>query len=340
MDTTREPGRMTPSSRLRHKRGLLEQPRKRAGEARWVMEEREGSAMNCAPSPILAILFADICGSVRLYELKGDAEAQRMTAWSIRIMAETTRLSGGRLVGTRGDGVMSTFATANAAYEAALEMQRAHRSTPISIRVGVGIGPVIEEDGEIFGDAANTAARITALARSGEILMTEETVSLLDTDHLASTHLFDTTTVRGKSRPIRIYRAIVEEATQATLSAPPRALDLAHARSHALLLSCATGKQIRVDREGQAVVMGRDEQCDLVVDGPYASRRHAVVEAKRDKFVLTDESTNGTFVVNQDNEVAFLRRDAMTLQGQGLILFGGEPGSTGTAHVAYRCLLV
>ena len=86
--------------------------------------------------------------------------------------------------------------------------------------------------------------------------------------------------------------------------------------------------------------MGRDEQCDLVVDAPYASRRHAVVEAKRDKFVLTDESTNGTFVVNQDNHVTFLKRDALTLQGQGFILFGEEPGDTGAAHVTYRCLLV
>jgi adenylate cyclase len=296
--------------------------------------------MSLAPSPILAILFADICGSVRLYELKGDAEAQRLTAWSIRTMVETTRLFGGRLIGTRGDGVMSTFPTANAAYEAAVDMQHAHRGAPITIKVGIGIGPVIEEDGEIFGDAANTAARITALARSGEILMTEETVNLLDTDHLTSTRLFDTTTVRGKSRPVGIYRAIVEEATQATLSPPPRGLEPAHARHHVLLLSCATGREIRVDREGQAVIMGRDERCDLVVDGPYASRRHAVVEAKRDRFVLIDESINGTFVVNQNNEVAFLRRDALTLQGQGLILFGGEPGTIGTAHVAYRCLLV
>jgi adenylate cyclase len=296
--------------------------------------------MSPVPSSILAVLFADIYGSVRLYELKGDAEAQRLTAWSIRTMSETTRLFGGRLVGTRGDGVMSTFGTANAAYQAGLEMQRAHRGTPTPIKVGIAIGPVIEENGEVFGDAANTAARITALARPGEILMTEETVSLLDADELASTRLFDTTTVKGKSRPVRIYRALSERVTKATLLPPPRGLDLTHARCYALLLSCAKGKQIRVDREGQAVVMGRDEQCDLVVDGPYASRRHAVVEAKRDKFVLTDESTNGTFVVNEDNHVTFLKRDALTLQGQGYILFGEEPGDTGAAHVAYRCLLV
>ena len=144
--------------------------------------------------------------------------------------------------------------------------------------------------------------------------MTEETVSLLDADELASTRLFDTTTVKGKSRPVRIYRALAARVTKATLLSPPRGLDPTHAVTH--LLSCGKGKQIRVDREGQAVVMGRDEQCDLVVDAPYASRRHAVVEAKRDKFVLTDESTNGTFVVNQDNHVTFLKRD-VNLTGQG-----------------------
>ena len=58
--------------------------------------------MSPVPSSILAVLFADIYSSVRLYELKGDAEAQRLTAWSIKTMCEITRLFGGRLVGTRG----------------------------------------------------------------------------------------------------------------------------------------------------------------------------------------------------------------------------------------------
>ena len=293
--------------------------------------------MSPAPSPILAILFADICGSVRLYELKGDAEAQRLTAWSIRTGRNHAafRRPPDRYPRRWRDEHLSD---GERRLRGRRRYEHAHRGAPITIKVGIGIGPVIEEDGEVFGDAANTAARITALARSGEILMTEETVNLLDTDYLASTRLFDTTTVKGKSHPIAIYRAIVEEATQATLSPPPRGAEATQARHHVLLLSCASGQQIRVDREGQAVVMGRDRLCDLVVDGPYASRRHAVVEAKRDKFVLIDESINGTFVVNQDNEVAFLRRETLTLQGQGLILFGGEPGSIGTAHVAYRCL--
>ena len=234
---------------------------------------------------------------------------------------------------------MSTFPTANAAYQAAIEMQCAHQGAPLSIKVGIGIGPVIEENGEIFGDAANTAARITDLARRGEILMTEEAVSLLDADQLASTRLFDTTTVKGKLRPVRIYRALFERVTKATLLPPPHGRDVTHARRYALLLSCPAGKQIRVDREGQAVVMGRDEQCDLVVHGPYASRRHAVIEAKRDRFVLTDESTNGTFVISQNNDVAFLRRDALTLQAQGLILLGEQSGSEVT-HVAYKCVLL
>lgn len=297
--------------------------------------------MSPAPSPVLTILFADICGSVRLYELMGDAEAQRLTARSIRTMTETTRLHGGRLIGTRGDGVMSAFPNANAAYDAALEMQRAHHAGSVSIKVGVGTGPVIEEDGDIFGDAANTAARITALGRAGEILMTEDTVSSLDADHLARIRLFDTTTIKGKSSPVRIYRAMMENVTQEMYRPSTDAARPVSPRHPAMLLSWATGKQIRMDREGQAVVMGRDERCDLVVDARYASRRHAVVEAKRDRFVLTDESTNGTYVVSQDHHVSFLRRESLTLQGRGYILFGEEPGSDIPAGgVAYWCLPV
>ena len=104
--------------------------------------------MSPVPSSILAVLFADIYSSVRLYELKGDAEAQRLTVVDQDHVRHHARLFGGRLVGTRGDGVMSTFGTANAAYGAGLEMQRAHRGTPTPIKVGIAIGPVIEENGE------------------------------------------------------------------------------------------------------------------------------------------------------------------------------------------------
>ena len=56
-----------------------------------------------------------------------------------------------------------------------------------------------------------------------------------------------------------------------------------------------------------------------MVKGNLISRLHARVETNRNKFMLIDQSTNGTFVLGKDGEEAFVRRDSMQLRGEGLI---------------------
>jgi len=69
-------------------------------------------------------------------------------------------------------------------------------------------------------------------------------------------------------------------------------------------------------------VMGRDLSCSLVVSDKMASRQHAYIELRQEKFFLVDQSTNGTFV-QPDGEAEFvLRREEMLLQGSGRIAFG------------------
>ena len=168
--------------------------------------------------------------------------------------------------------------------------------------------------------------------------MTEETIQLLDAPYVKATRLFDTTTVRGKLKPVRIYCATSEEETQVTQLWAGLERSAARGGCHVLLLSYGPDSRLRLEREAQTAVLGREIECDIVVDSRYASRRHAVVMAKRDKFTLTDTSTNGTFVLNQDNDIAFLKREALTLQGQGLIFLGAEPSAETATAVAYRCL--
>ena len=83
--------------------------------------------MNGVSSSFLAVLFADVCGSVSLYETMGDAAAQGLVKGSLQTMAEITRSHRGRLIGTRGDDILGVFPSANVAFAAALEMQNAHR---------------------------------------------------------------------------------------------------------------------------------------------------------------------------------------------------------------------
>ena len=107
------------------------------------------------------------------------------------------------------------------------------------------------------------------------------------------------------------------------------------------------GLRLRLRYQGQEVVvtdgranitMGRAEENDLVVKGNLISRLHARVEFNRNKFMLIDQSTNGTFVLGKDGEEAFVRRDSMQIRGEGLIGLGKAPDSNSCLLYTSRCV--
>ena len=92
----------------------------------------------------LAILFADVVGSTRLYELMGDLRARDMVAICIDVMRTATEQNQGTVIKTMGDEVMSTFADADQALNAAAQMQQQisrHsqlkvEGQPVALRIG------------------------------------------------------------------------------------------------------------------------------------------------------------------------------------------------------------
>src|SRR3989475_12244490 len=123
----------------------------------------------------LAVLFADITGSTRLYEKLGNARALECVGLCLNIMREPTLGCGGRVVQTIGDEVLCVFPTASAATQAAAEMQsRLEMQEPVSgqrlqIHIGLQFGPVLEEGQDVFGDCVNVAARMVKMAKPPRI---------------------------------------------------------------------------------------------------------------------------------------------------------------------------
>ena len=70
-----------------------------------------------------------------------------------------------------------------------------------------------------------------------------------------------------------------------------------------------------------ALNMGRDPNCEVAIRDRRASRNHAKIERRGEKFVLTDQSTNGTYVTFTGEPELFLRREELVLRGSGLICF-------------------
>ncbi len=241
-----------------------------------------GSSMAGA-SMDATILFADICNSVRLFDTLGDEQAHRYAVDSLQIMATMVTQFDGQVWRTLGDGVLSTFPDPDRAFLAAIGMQQKHRAGPIAIKVGFSHGHLIEDGGELFGDAANLAARITALARPGEILLGEEAVRALSDRHSGAVEMLISTLVKGKKKPVKIYRAIEKSDLQATQQISLELSQSSKMKVRTLVVSGADGVETRLTPESEAIIIGRAPGCELFADSPLASRRHATIDPRGEK---------------------------------------------------------
>ncbi len=75
-------------------------------------------------------------------------------------------------------------------------------------------------------------------------------------------------------------------------------------------------------------MLGRGIDCELIIQGELISRYHSKVEHRRGKFIITDQSTNGTFIKTEDGLDIFLRREELALYGAGYISLGKQVDRT------------
>jgi adenylate cyclase len=285
-----------------------------------------------------AVLFVDISGSTRLYETLGDHEALARVGRTMAMLSRVCADCDGRVIKTAGDGAMCMFETADAALRASRLMQEktADQLEPgapgLGIHIGCHFGPVLEEAGDLFGDTVNLAARVAGLAKSGQIITTEDTVAKLSPALAERARRLDGVPVKGKRKIVTIFEFLWQDSDE--LTALSTRLD--HNRAASLALAYE-GRTWRCEGPGELTI-GRDGTCDVVVGDRKASRLHARVERRRDKFVLIDHSSNGTWVqVAGETEVVVLRREELMLRGTGLIGIGHSPVDGEGAPVTFSC---
>ena len=269
----------------------------------------------------LAILFVDICDSTELYDTAGDAQARRLIESCVLSLAETSAAEGGRVVKTLGDGLLCMFPTADAALNAAVSMRTSVKDGPLSLRVGFHVGPVIESEGDVFGDTVNIAARVVSFAKPDEVLFTESSVEHLSPAARLGTRFLDQASFKGKSEPVSIYGLAPLEADHTVMTSASRPT----LRAEAHLLLRHGSRLFKIGSRGPKTSIGRDPQCDFVIDRPQISRWHATIEPKQERYYLLDQSTNGTFVVLASNDSVYLKRESLQLVGKGALSLGRPP---------------
>ena len=276
----------------------------------------------------VAIVFADVVGSTHLYEALGDDRARETVQRCLDIMKDATEQFGGSVIKTMGDEVMSTFPSADDAMNAASQMQQGITNNPnltgdgtgVSIRIGCHYGPVVSQDRDIFGVAVSDASRMTSRAKAGQILTTGITVEQLSGEWKGLVRQIDVTTVRGRSDEVAVFE-VLWQPEEATSMLP--AVDVMPRRQAVSLSLAYNDQQVTMSESTlKNATIGRADDNDLVVKGNLISRLHARIELVRNRFMLVDESTNGTFVQRDDGEESYVRRDSVELSGSGIISLG------------------
>ena len=283
----------------------------------------------------LTVLFADLAGSTKLYQTRGDVEAHQLVADSLQCMRDVVEGRGGKLLRTVGDAVLASFEQTDAAYQAAVDIQSEHLALKLSVRVGFHHGEVIPDAGDVYGNAVNLAARVAAFAEADEICTTEDAVAQLSIKHRSRARYLDHVDFKGISAPMQVYRIqwTDDSAETAIVAAESRTQRY---QSNLVLDLLIDAKRIRIDSESPVFTFGRAFDNNVIVDIESASRNHAKIELARGRFLIQDTSTNGTYLIRGGFLSEFIRRESASLDNFGSIGLGFKPDATSHRVIKYR----
>jgi adenylate cyclase len=289
-------------------------------------------------SHALTILFADVSGSTKLFETRGDVEARRLVAAILGALSEVCARHGGRVIKTIGDEIMCTFPGPMQGLLGSVDMQKriAHdvdfAKDKLAIRIGLHHGDALMEDNDVYGDAVNTAARMASLAKREQIIATGSTLKMLTNAGMLRTRSVGQARVAGKLQPIDIVDIQWQEDTS-NVTMVQRAIRIDPADKIKLLLRYR-GQVLELDASTHPFTLGRDATSSLIIDAEWVSRNHALIEYKRGYFVISDRSTNGTYVNLGEEDELRLHRDEVFLRKSGAISLG-QTIALNPDHVLY-----
>ena len=275
----------------------------------------------------LAILFADISGSTALYEKLGDQLARQLIARCLAILNGALDTCGGTFIKTIGDEILCTFSSAESALDAACGMQLAIKADNqrsehyMYIRIGFHYGDVICEEGDIYGDAVNVAARVTAITRANQIMTTAAVVDMLPLSLHDKIRKILRADFKGKHEQLDIHQVVWELEDMGSTRIGMSAFRKSQPDNDELMLSYQS-RTCTLTGQNNKALLGRDDSCQIVVKNDFVSRQHAKVEFRFGNFILSDHSSNGTYIRSSNGDVSRLNGEDITLRGKGTISLG------------------
>jgi adenylate cyclase len=162
---------------------------------------------------LVAILAADVVGYSRLMEQDEAATLATLKQRRTGILRPVVAQHHGRIVKVMGDGVLVEFGSAVNAVICAVELQKRmaeanERTTdpPIVLRIGINLGDVVVDHGDLYGEGVNVSARLEGMAEPGSILVSSSAYDQVKNKITTDFEDLGAQTLKNMAEPVRVYR--------------------------------------------------------------------------------------------------------------------------------------
>ena len=169
---------------------------------------------------LAAIMFTDIVGYT---SLMGEDEQKAFELLSINLKLQQPLIEqfNGVLIKQLGDGILASFTTVSDAVNCACRiLAECKKESNLQMRIGIHQGEVIFQNGDVFGDGVNIAARIQAIAPVDGILVSEAVHSNISNKKGIQSKFFGEEVLKHVKDPVRLYQIIAEESFTPQLNIP------------------------------------------------------------------------------------------------------------------------
>lgn len=286
----------------------------------------------------LSVLTVDVSDAEGLANGLDRQEVQYVLGRCEKRIRQTLVRHGGRVVHRAGGNLTAFFADGGEALQSAIEMQQRvaemprYASLPLVMRVGICSGHRIGEAHYFSGNGPNPASSLAALADPAHILL-------------------------SLPRRLNVFPRLlsaVDGALNWPLSCGKRRLDIcqiAWQGSHPAAAQAALsalgleggwldlyyrGATQRIDALRPSLSLGRQPGSGITLLDPRCSREHGSIERRFDRFFYVDHSTNGSYLVLDDQAELFVHRNEQALFGQGRIYLGAPSSAENVESIQFQ----
>jgi adenylate cyclase len=281
---------------------------------------------------LAAILAADVAGYSRLMGVDEEGTLAALKACRREIIDPKLAEHRGRIVKTTGDGALVEFASAVDAVRCAMEIQRSMTESNadvsedrrIEFRIGINVGDIIIDEGDIYGDGVNIAARIEATAEPGGISISEDAWRQVQGKVEANFVDAGEQNLKNIARPVRIYRLDLAPKQAAASKVPRPTLALPEKPSIAVLAF----NNMSGDPEQEYFSDGISE--DIITDLSKLSELHVI--ARNSSFTYKGKPID-VKQVGRDLGVHYVLEGSVRKAGNRVRVTGQLIDATSGAHI-------